>query len=70
MVHVCSHKEMFNSLVIKEEGVIIMVDGSTCEIISVGTVNVTKRDEMVYALEVVRYVPEAWYNFIFHRDAR
>ena len=31
-VHVCSHKEMFNSLVVKEEGTIKTVNGSACEV--------------------------------------
>ena len=55
---------MFNSLVVKEEGTVKMVDGSTCEVISTVTVNVTYRDGTVRALEAVRYVPEAWYNLI------
>jgi len=37
---------------------------STCEVIGTGTVKVTKRDETVRALEVIRYVPEARYNII------
>jgi len=39
-VHIYSHKEMYNSLVAKEEGTIKMVDDLTCEVISTGTVNV------------------------------
>ena len=42
-VHVCSQKEMFNSLVAKEEGTFKMVDGSACEIIGTGTVKVTEK---------------------------
>ena len=41
-----------------------MVDGSACEVIGTGTINVTKRDEMVHALEAVRYIPKARYNLI------
>ena len=55
---------MFNSLVAKEEGTVKMVDGSACEIISTGTINITCRDEMVRALEAVRHVLEARYNLI------
>ena len=33
-IHVCSHKEMFNFLVTKEEGTVKMVDGSAYEVIS------------------------------------
>jgi len=33
-------------------------------VITTGTVNVTKRDEMVCALEAVQYVLEARYNLI------
>ena len=40
MVHVCSHIEMFNSLVAKEEYTAKMMEGSTCEVIGTGTVNV------------------------------
>ena len=55
-VHVCYQKEMFNSLVAKEEGTVKMVDGLTWEVIDTGTVNVTDRDGMVRALEAVRYI--------------
>ena len=41
-VHVCSQKELFNSLAAKEEGTIKIVDGSVCEVIGIGTVKVTK----------------------------
>ena len=34
IVHICSHKERFNSLVVKEEGIVKMVNGSACEVIS------------------------------------
>ena len=40
-VHVCSQKELFNSLVVKEEGTVKMVDGSACKVIETGTVKVT-----------------------------
>ena len=63
-VHVCSQKEMFNSLVVKEEGIIKIVDGSACKIIDTGRVKVTERDGTVRVLETVRYVPEARYNLI------
>ena len=63
-IHVCSHKEMFNSLVTKEEGTVKMVDGSACKIIDTGKINVTCRDGMVRTLEEVRYVSEARYNLI------
>ena len=64
MVHVCSHKEIFNSLIVKEEETIKMVDSSTCEVIGTGTVKITGRDGKVRALEAVRYIPKAWYNLI------
>ena len=51
MVHVCSQKELFNNyLVIKEEGIVKMMDGSACEVTGTGTVNATKIDVMVRAL--------------------
>ena len=59
-----SHKDMFNSLIAKEEGTAKMVDDSACKIISTVILNVTKRDGTVHALEAVRYVPEARYNLI------
>ena len=55
---------MFNSLVVKEEEIVNMVDGSTCKVISTGIVNVTERDGTVRALEAVWYVSEACYNLI------
>ena len=64
MVHICSYKEMFNSLVTKDEGAIKMVDGLTCEVMGTGTVNVPYRDGLVRALEAVWYVSEARYNLI------
>jgi len=64
IVHVYSHKEMFNSLAANEEGAVKMVEGSTCEVISTGTINVTCRDGMMRALEMIRYVLEARYNLI------
>jgi len=41
-----------------------MVDDSACEVIDTWTVNITGRDEMMSALEAVRYVSEARYNLI------
>ena len=38
-------KLLFNSLVVKEEMTIKMVDGSACEVISTGTINVTEKDK-------------------------
>ena len=64
MVHVCSQKELFNSLIAKEEGIVKMVDGSACEIIGTGTVKITERDGTVHVLEAVRYVQKARYNLI------
>ena len=52
-VHVCSQMELFNSLVANEEGIVKMVDGSVCEVIDTGTVNVTGRDETVHALKAI-----------------
>jgi len=57
-VHICSHKEMFNSLARKEEGIFKMVDNSTCKVIDTRTVNVTCIDETVHALEAI------WYSLI------
>jgi len=65
MVHVYSHKEMFNSLVANEEETVKMVNGSTCEIIGTKIINVTYRDGTVHALKAVWYVSEVWYNLIF-----
>ena len=64
MVHICSQKELFNSLVVKEEGIVKMIDGSACEVIDTVTVKGTERDGRVRALEAVWYVPEARYNLI------
>jgi len=55
---------MFNSLVAKEEGTVKMMDDLVCEVIDTETVNITGKDGMMRALEVVRYVPEARYNQI------
>ena len=63
-VHVCSQKEVFNSLIAKEERIVKIVDGPACKVVCTGTVNVTGRDGTVHALEEVRYIPEARYNLI------
>jgi len=67
MVHVCSQKELFNSLVAKDEGIVKMINGSTCKVIGTRTVKVIERDGTMRALEAVRYVPEACYNLISKR---
>ena len=64
-VLVCSHKQMFNSLVAKEEGIIKIVNGLACEVIGTETVKVTERDGMVCAQKAVRFVPEARYSLIY-----
>ena len=43
------------------------MDGSTSKVIRTGSVNITGRDGMMYALETVWYVLEAQYNLIFIR---
>ena len=53
VVHVYSQKEMFNSLIAKEERTVKMLDGSACEVIDTRTINVRGRDETMHALEVV-----------------
>ena len=52
-------------MVEKEEGTIKIVDGLVCKTMGIGTVNVTRRDGTVRALEAVGYVSEARYNLIF-----
>ena len=51
-------------MVVKKEGTVKMMDDSTCEIIGTETINIIGRDEIIRALGVVRYVPEARYNLI------
>ena len=63
-IHVRSQKELFNSLVEKEEAIVKMVDGSACKVINTGTVNITERDGTVRALKVSHYVLKARYNLI------
>ena len=63
-IHVCSQKEMFNSLVAKEEETVKMVDDSACEIFRTETIIVTSRDKTVRTLKTVQYVPQVRYNLI------
>ena len=49
VVHVCSQKKMFNFLVAKEEETVKMIDGSTCKIIDILTVNI-KEEMGLYVL--------------------
>ena len=58
-VHVCFHKETFNSLALKEEGIVKMIDGLVCKVISTGTTNITCRGGMMSHAEVVWYASEA-----------
>jgi len=51
-------------LIVKEKGIVKMVDGSACEVIGTRTVKIKERDETVRALEAVWYVLEARYNLI------
>ena len=48
----------------KEKGIVKMVDGSACEVISTETIKIIERDGTVRTLEAVWYVPEARYNLI------
>jgi len=41
-----------------------MMDGSACQVIGTRTIKIIKRDGMVCFMEVVWYVPEAWYDLI------
>jgi len=52
-VHACSQKELFNSLVVKKEGTVKMVDDSACKVIGDGIVKITERDGTMHTLEVV-----------------
>ena len=52
-VHVCSQKELFNSLIVKEEETVKMVNGSACKVIDTETVKVTERCGTMRALEAV-----------------
>jgi len=63
-VRVCSQKEMFNSLVVREEGIVKIVDGSAFEAISTGIVNVTCKDGPMSALQAAQYASEARYYLI------
>ena len=40
-------------MVAKEEGIVKMVDGSACEVIGTGIVNIREIDVTVHALEAV-----------------
>ena len=64
VVHVYSQKEMFNSLIAKEEESVKMMNGSTYEVIDTGTVNFTCKDGTTHALEVVMYILKVCYNLI------
>ena len=44
MVHVCSQKELFNSLVAKEEGIVKIVDSLACKVIGTRIVKIIERD--------------------------
>jgi len=57
-------KELFNSLIVKKEGIVKMVDGSACEVIGTRAIKVKENDRMVHALEAIQYVLQARYSLI------
>jgi len=48
-VHVCSQKELFNSLVAKEEEIVKMLNSSICEVIDTESQDYTKRWDGAYS---------------------
>ena len=67
-VHAYFQKELFNFLVAKEKGIVKMVDSLICEIISIGTVKVTKRDDQYVRRRSC--MSKGMIQSNIHRDAR
>jgi hypothetical protein len=62
--HICSHRDWFSDYVQSHVGEVIIGDGSTCEIIGIGSIYIQVHDGSIKKLIDVRFVPKLKRNLI------
>jgi hypothetical protein len=64
LVHICSHKDWFSDYVQSHASEVVIGDGSTCEIIKIGSIYIQVHDGSIKKLIDVRFVPKLKRNLI------
>jgi hypothetical protein len=62
--HICSHRDWFSDYVQSHAGKDVIGDGSTCEIIGIGSIYIQVHDGSIKKLIDVRFVPKLKRNLI------
>ena len=62
--HICSHRDWFSDYVQSHAGEVVIGDGSTCEIIGIGSIYIQVHDGSIKKLIDVRFVPKLKRNLI------
>jgi hypothetical protein len=63
--HICSHRDWFFDCVQSHVGEVIIGDGSTCEIIGIGSIYIQVHDGSIKKLINVSFVPKLKRNLIY-----
>jgi hypothetical protein len=56
--HICSHRDWFSDYVQSHAGKVVIGDGSTCEIIRIGSIYIQVHDDSIKKLIDVCFVPK------------
>ena len=62
--HICSHRDWFSDYVKSHAGEVVIGDGSTCEIIGIGSIYIQVHDGSIKKLIYVHFVPKLKRNLI------
>jgi hypothetical protein len=62
--HICSHSDWFSDYVQSHAGEVVIGDGSTCEIIGIGSIYIQVHDDSIKKLIDVHFVPKLKRNLI------
>ena len=62
--HICLHRDWFSDYVQSHAGEVVIGDGSTCEIIGIGSIYIQVHDGSIKKLIDVRFVPKLKRNLI------
>ena len=63
--HICSHRDWFSDYVQSHAGEVVIGDGSTCEIIGIGSIYIQVYDGSIKKLIDVCFVPKLKRNLIY-----
>jgi hypothetical protein len=63
--HICSHRDWFSDYIQSHAGEVVIEDGSTCEIIEIGSIYIQVHDGSIKKLIDVHFVPKLKRNLIF-----